>query len=68
MDEEESVTDTMIAIENKFDIYLKQKDERFGLRNIQTDLQPLAKQNGFLLEHKIEMPNGNVSNFHFLSV
>ncbi|PWN36400.1 uncharacterized protein FA14DRAFT_161130 [Meira miltonrushii] len=45
----------------KFDVYLKQKDNRFGLRNIQTDLEPLAKQSSLFLEEKIEMPSGNVS-------
>lgn len=45
----------------QFDVYLKQKDERFGLRNIQTELEPLANKFNLYLEHKIEMPSGNVS-------
>lgn len=46
----------------RFEQYLKAKDVRFGLRDIHTELLPLAKKHNMSLTKRVEMPAGNVSH------
>lgn len=44
-----------------FDASLKSRDERWGVRDIDHDLIPLAKKNGLVLKTIVEMPANNLS-------
>ena len=47
--------------DDQFDEVLKSRNEAYGLRDIQQELEPLAKSCGFELAKRREMPAGNVS-------
>ncbi|WP_411819043.1 DUF938 domain-containing protein [Hyphococcus formosus] len=44
-----------------FDQSLKSRDPRWGVRDIDADLLPLAKKNGLILQEAVEMPANNLS-------
>ncbi len=45
----------------RFDGFLKQRDARWGVRDLEVDILPLAEQNGLVLETIIDMPANNMS-------
>ena len=45
----------------RFSDALKQRDARWGVRDLDLEIVPLAAQHGFRLEHVIEMPANNLS-------
>ncbi|KAJ9478096.1 hypothetical protein PHBOTO_001665 [Pseudozyma hubeiensis] len=44
----------------RFDAEIRKRDERFGLRDAQNELVPLAYRHGYELLERIEMPAGNL--------
>ncbi|EST07774.1 Protein of unknown function DUF938 [Kalmanozyma brasiliensis GHG001] len=43
-----------------FDKEIRERDAEFGLRDVQTEIVPLAWRHGFELKERIEMPAGNL--------
>lgn len=44
-----------------FDVSLKSRDARWGVRDLEQDIVPLAQKNSLILEHVVEMPANNLS-------
>jgi hypothetical protein len=44
-----------------FDVSLRSRDPRWGIRCLDTDVAPLAKRNGLSLDEIVEMPANNLS-------
>ena len=44
-----------------FDADLKRRDARWGVRDLEREIVPLAKANGFALAHCVDMPKNNLS-------
>lgn len=43
-----------------FDNEIRKRNPEFGLRDVQSELQPLAQRHGYQLAQRIEMPAGNL--------
>ncbi|WDI33142.1 DUF938 domain-containing protein [Hyphococcus flavus] len=44
-----------------FDASLKSRDPRWGVRDLEQEIVPLAQKNALMLEHTVEMPANNFS-------